>query len=188
MSPLQKKILATLGLLIGVTLLVALGILYYIGFFSSVTISKQEKGPYKIVYLPHTGPYYQTAKTIKKVKDILQTTAIKAGEPCALYYDNPAKIPQNKLRSKGGVLVKTLASLKPPLQLEEIPPRLVVVGKIKAHPAFASIKVYPKLQKWLQRHHLKAGTPSLEIYHTNGWVECQLPIVQTDSLKQFQNQ
>ncbi|NOY79151.1 MAG: GyrI-like domain-containing protein [Calditrichaeota bacterium] len=187
MSPLQKKILATLGLLIGVTILVAIGILYYIGFFNSVTLSKQEKGPYKIVCLPHTGPYYQTAKTIQKVKDILQTTAIKAGEPCALFYDNPKNVPQNKLRSKGGVLVQQVISLKPPLQLEEIPARPVIVGKIKAHPAFAPIKVYPKLHKWLEQHHLKAGTPSLEIYHTNGWVECQLPIVQTDSLKQLQH-
>ena len=188
MSPLQKKILNLLGLLIGVTILVAVGILFYIGFFNSVTISRQEKGPYKIVYLPHTGPYYQTAKTIERVKDILQTTAVKAGEPCALYYDDPGKVSQDKLRSRGGVLVKDIVSLKPPLQLEEIPKRLVIVGKIKAHPAFASIKVYPKLHKWLQQQHLKAGVPSLEIYHTNGWVECQLPIVQTDSLKQLQNQ
>ena len=183
MSPLQKKILNLLGLLIGITILVAIGILYVIGFFNSVSISKQEKGPYKVVYLPHTGPYYQTADTIKNVEKILQTTAIKAGEPCALYYDDPKNVPQDKLRSKGGVFVENVVSLKPPLRLEEIPARTVIIGRIKSHPAIASIKVYPKLHKWLQQHHLKAGTPSLEIYHTNGWVECQLPIIQADSLK-----
>ena len=183
MSPLQKKILNLLGLLIGITILVAIGILFVIGFFNPVSISKREKGPYKLVYLPHTGPYYQTAKTIKNVKKILQTTALKAGESCALYYDDPKNVPQNKLRSKGGVLVKDVVSLKPPLQWQEIPARAVIVGKIKSHPAIASIKVYPKLHKWLREHNLKAGTPSLEIYHSNGWVECQLPIIQVDSLK-----
>jgi DNA gyrase inhibitor GyrI len=177
MTVFQKKILRFLAFLLFLTILFTLGVLTYIGFFSKARIELAEKGPYTIVCLSNTGPYYKTIKKIEKVKQMLAGTPVRILEPCGLYYDNPRTVPQNKLRSKAGVLVKDIVSAKPPLEIVTIPKRQVAVGTIKANPGLVGVKVYPKLKEWLWQKGFQGGTPALEIYHKNGTVECQIPIV-----------
>ena len=177
MTVFQKKILRFFGLLLVLTILFSVAVLYYIGFFNSTRIELTEKGPYTIVCLDNTGPYYKTIKKIQKVKQLLGGTPVKILDSCGLYYDDPKSVPQDKLRSKAGVIVKDIVTARPPLKILTIPRRQVVVGVVKASPGLVGTKVYPKLQDWLWRKGLTGGTPSLEIYHKNGSVECQIPVV-----------
>ncbi len=176
MTVFQKKLLRFLGVVLLLTVLFAVGVLYFIGFFNAPQIELTEKGPYTLVCLSNTGPYYKTIKKSKKVTQMLAGTSVTILEPCGLYYDDPKTVPQNKLRSKGGVVVRGIVTAKPPLEIVTLPRRKVVVGTIKANPGLVEVKVYPKLHDWLWRKGLTAGTPFLEIYHKNGKVECQIPV------------
>ncbi len=179
MTVFQKKILRFFGVLLLLTILFSVAVLYYIGFFNSTQIELTKKGPYTIVCLDNSGPYYKTIKKIETVKQLLAGTSVHILASCGLYYDDPKSVPQDKLRSKAGVIVKSIVTARPPLEILTIPRRQVVVGTLKANPGLVGTKVYPKLQDWLWRKGLTGGTPSLEIYYRNGKVECQIPVVAT---------
>lgn len=157
-------------------LIVALAVIaYFAGMFKSVTIKVGTTGPYQIVCLDHIGPYKNIAKKIQSVEKLLAERKIKPVAACGIYYDNPKVVSSDKLRSKGGCIVK--GDLKLDILEEiEIPKRKVVIAKIKAHPAVAPIKTYPKIEKWMKDNSYSFDGPCLEIYHSNGIVEVQAPI------------
>lgn len=166
-----KKILITLTVLI--IALVVLGI--FLGLFQSVNIRKIQAGPYKIMCLDHIGSYKNICRKIKSVDELLSKNKIKPIAFCGVFYDDPRKIDEDKLRSKGGCIVKEFADIDILEQLT-IPKTEVVSASIKAHPAIAPIKTYPKIEQWLSKNKYKVTGPSLEIYHNSGVVEVQMPI------------
>ena len=60
----------------------------------------------------------------------------------------------------------------------KIPNRLLSVASIEANPAIAGFKTYPALLDWINKYNFKHDTltPTIELYHTNGIVEVELPI------------
>lgn len=164
--------------LIVVALVIALlSIGFYLGVFNSVNIEKGITGPYMIACLDHIGPYKDIVKKIQGVKKLLDEQKVTPISACGIYYDDPKSVPSDKLRSKGGYLVEGDVKLEI-LEKLEIPEREVIIAKIKAHPAIAPIKTYPKIQKWLVANNFICTGSCLEIYHDNGIVEVQMPIAQ----------
>lgn len=159
-----------------VVIVIALaGISLYLGAFSSVSIEKAAAGPYKIACLDHIGPYKDICKKIYSAKKLLDEQGVIPGAACGVYYDDPKTTPSDKLRSKGGYLLESDAKLDI-LEKLEIPQREVVIAKVKAHPAIAAVKIYPKINKWLVENNSVCVGPCLEIYYEDGTVEAQMPI------------
>lgn len=163
------------ALIVIVLVIALLAIGFYLGVFNSVNIEKGITGPYKIACLDHIGPYKDIVKKIQSVKKLLDEQKITPISACGIYYDDPKSVPSDKLRSKGGYLVEGDVKLEI-LEKLEIPEREVIVAKIKAHPAIAPMKIYPKIIKWLLENNFICIGPGLEIYHKDGIVEVQMPI------------
>ncbi len=98
----MKKVIIIL-----VVLAVALlGFIGYSGMFSSVTITEKEMGPFTMVLKKHTGSYYKTGAVFDEVEGILKKTIdTKKLKAVGLYYDDPAKVKEEQLRSECGFIV-----------------------------------------------------------------------------------
>lgn len=153
--------------------LLALGL--YLGIHNPVNVKKADAGPYHIVCLDHIGPYKNINKKIQNVKKILDERKIVPIAACGLYYDDPKTVSSDKLRSKAGYLVNHSTEVEI-LEKLDIPRREIVLAVVKAHPAIAPIKTFPKIHKWLTANNFVPSGPCLEIYHNNRVVEVQMPI------------
>ena len=171
---LRKILILTSGVTCGLMVVIAV-IAFLLGAFNSVVLAREGSGPYRIVCLPHTGPYPGVAKKILAVRKLLKGSEKQLGVPCGLYYDNPAKVAEEKLRSKGGYVIEGELAVEAPLLIERVPRRDVLVARLEAHPSLAPIKIYPKMAKWMAANNVEAAGPALELYH-DGLVECQIPI------------
>lgn len=167
---LKKAVWIVLALIV---VLVAAGI--YLGVHSTVKIEKAQAGPYYIVCLDHIGPYKDIAKKFQGVKKLLDEQKITPVAACGIFYDDPRSVPSDKLRSKGGYIVTGKVDIEIAEELK-IPKREAVIAKVKAHPAVAAVKTYPKIHKWLNANNYVPVGPCLEIYYDTGVVEVQMPI------------
>lgn len=167
--------LKTFGI-IALVLIISLAVIaFYLGVFNPVYIEKTTAGPYEIACLDHIGPYCNIGKKIEGVSKLLDEQKIKKVAACGIYYDDPKAVSSDKLRSKGGFVIEDNVKLEI-LEKLAIPKRDVIIAKIKAHPAIAAIKVYPKINKCLVLNNLVVTGPCVEIYHKNGIVETQMPV------------
>jgi hypothetical protein len=153
-------------------LAIILGFLYYSGFFSPVNIKEEVKGPHKLVYEEHTGPYRGIKEVNEKVFKSLRDDKIHTHRGFGIYYDNPKEVPEAELKSIGGCIVE----IKDYSRIEELKDRY----NTKNHPEKHSIvvefpfttplsimagimKVYPELENYLKSNGYKQA-PVMEIY------------------------
>jgi len=172
----RKKILPLLAGFAAGCLIVGLFIAYRMGAFNKVELVREQRGPYRIVCLPHTGAYNRIGEKILKVKDLLKRPDEQLGLPCGIYYDDPNEVAEAKLRSKGGYVVEGDVKPEAPLEVEDIPRRDALVARFRGHPALAAIKIYPAMTRWMKDNGCKRAGPAIEFYR-KGLVECEIPVV-----------
>jgi len=171
----MKKLFVFLsGISLGIVVLI-LVVVWWLGAFNRVELLSEERGPYRIICMDHVGPYHEIANTILEVQDRLKDVEDRLGGPCAIYYDDPAKVPKEKLRSKGGFLLKDEVEAKGLLEIVTMPRRMVLLGRLKGHPSLAPIKVYPAMAEWMEKNGFVPAGPAVEFYHKR-FVECEIAI------------
>ncbi|MBC8312752.1 MAG: GyrI-like domain-containing protein [Candidatus Cloacimonetes bacterium] len=175
---LLKKFLKVIIIIFCVALILLLILAILMGAFNKVELERTQRGPYTIACLSHTGPYHLIYKKIEKVDSILSEQKIGKLSACGIYYDSPAEVPQNLLKSKGGFIIskETQIDSSLVLEVEIIPQREVILAKFKGHPAIASLKIYPEIHKWLEKNEYRPFGACLEIYYDEKLVECEMPI------------
>jgi len=175
----RKKLLPLLvGFVVG-CLIVGLFIAYRMGAFNKVRLLREQRGPYRIVCLPHTGAYNRIGEKILKVKALLKRPDDQLGLPCGIYYDNPNEVAEEKLRSKGGYVIKGEVKTEAPLEVENIPRREALVARFKGHPVVAAMKICPAMSKWMSENGRKPAGPAIEFYR-KGLVEREMPVVASE--------
>jgi len=173
---LSKKFLGTIlaGLL--TTLFGGLGVMYYLGMFSEVTVIQTFAPPYRIAYLFHTGAYNNIEPSIKKTAEYLKNGGVEADTPCALFLDDTGNTPESKRRAKVGYLLSRDDIVPAPLDEEIFPEREIITATFSGGTLLGSYKAYEAMKKWSKTHHYTLVLPALEIYHPNGGTEYQLGI------------
>ena len=171
----MKKLLVLLAGCVAGVLIVGVFVAYRMGAFNSVELVHEERGPYRVVCLPHTGAYNKIAEKIVRVEEMLKAAGVPTVVSCGIYYDNPVEVAEERLRSKGGCVVEGEVAVEPPFEIEAIPRRDVLVARFEGHPAFAPLKIYPAISAWLSDHGYRPGSPAVEFYR-KGLVECEMPI------------
>ena len=108
------RVLKWVMIIVAVIVLIIVGFLAYMGMFSPVKVHEAQMGPFTIAYESFTGPYAQTGPVFTKVYKALKDKGINASLGLGIYYDNPAEVPADKLRSDCGAVIdkKDLAKLK----------------------------------------------------------------------------
>ena len=151
-------------------------VLYYLGMFSSVTVTKTTSPAYRLAYFNHTGPYNDIQPVFDSITETLQSADIETIAPCAVFLDDPSIVSESALRSKIGFLVPWNSYLPGNIEDEEIPSREIIQARFRGSPIVGSFKAYKAMKQWSADHGYALNLPAVEIYHDNGEVEYQLPI------------
>jgi hypothetical protein len=164
----KKAIIAVAVLLAGVFVLVA-----YSGLFRSVEVSERSIGPFTMVLKAHRGSYYETQKIFKEVNDSLaKAIDTKKLKGVGIYYDDPAKVKKEDLRSECGYIVDErdlgkIIPLKNGLIIREFKETRCVTGEFPIKTflsyVFGPSKAYPKLSRHLEEKKYTADY-AIEIY------------------------
>jgi DNA gyrase inhibitor GyrI len=170
-----KKMLNVLFISFTVLLLVGVTALAYHGFFSTPAITEKEVGPYLVAVKRFTGSYYKVGPTMTEVDTWLRENGVNSTKGVGLYYDDPAKVPEDQRRSDVGNILEgvdeqTLEKIKEKFTVIEIKKSkaAVVDYPIKSPLSYmlAPMKVYPEIAKyWTQKgYEEEEGSFSIEIY------------------------
>jgi DNA gyrase inhibitor GyrI len=167
-----KKIILIIGIISFVLFMGLIGAAWYMGAFSSVSLTTAEKGPYYFVYLENQGPYYQISNKIIDVEKYLTDNKIKYLHSAGIYFDDPAQVTENELKSYGGFLVSDSVAVQEPYNFIKIERRKVVIAAIEALPMIAPFKVYPAFNEWLENNKkVEIMAPPLELYLSDEQIE-----------------
>jgi len=134
--------------------------------------AEEEKKPYEILtkatekmticYLEHTGPYDQMGALFGQLGEYAAQKEF-TGDVVGIYYDDPAKVAVESLRSEIGVVVPEGFMPDSGYGVQEIPARKVVYAILKG--SYAEIaKEYPDIMKWMEEKGYKMSGPVMEIY------------------------
>ncbi len=173
---LSRKFLGFILIGLITTLFGGLAVMYYLGMFSEVAVTRTSAPAYHIAYLFHTGPYNDIQPSIEKVSEHLKRAGIQADTPFALLLDNTGSTPESKRRAKVGYLLSPRDLAPLPLEEETFPAREVIKGTFSGGKLLGSYKAYEAMKKWAKANHYSLVLPALEIYHPDGVTEYQLGI------------
>ena len=132
----------------------------------------EEKKPYEILtkstekvticYLEHTGPYDQVGALFSQLGEYAAQKQL-TGDMVGIYYDDPATVPAESLRSEMGMVVPEGFVPDSGYGVQEIPARKVVYAILKG-PYAEIAKEYPNIFKWMEEKGYKISGPVMEIY------------------------
>ncbi len=158
------KIVKWLLIALAVVVLLVVGYLAYLGIFSSPKPYEAEMGPYTYAYESFFGPYAQSGTTFAKVYEALKAQGVVSQLGLGIYYDNPALVPADKLRSDCGVVLEKgdLAKLRGKgFKIKTIVRMNCVVVEFPIRNtlsyAIGPMKAYPILMKYAREKNLKAA-------------------------------
>lgn len=165
----MKKII----IIIAVVVIAILGFIGYSGLFTSVAITEEQIGPYTMVVKKHMGSYYKTKATFEEVEAMLKKNIdTKKLKGVGFYYDDPAKVKEDQLRSECGFIIdKTdvdkIGKLPDGIQMREFNKTLCAVGEFPLRSFLSYMigpaRVYPKFLEYGKGKQFVADY-SLEIY------------------------
>lgn len=159
-------------LIVGVLVIGVLVYLYYVGFFTKVTIEEKEMGPFVLVYEEHKGAYKNIGPVMDKVYNDLLADGVETTRGMGIYYSDPKTTPEAELRSVGGSIIEDKDADKLPL-LEKKYKMMRLEGKkylVAEFPYKNSmsilagvLRVYPQITKYVADHKYQTKE-MIEIY------------------------
>ena len=164
------------ALIIIVVLVIGLAIfVIFSGAFHSVTIAEKEMGPFTMVLKKHTGSYAKTAPVFDQVSAVLKTSIdTKKLKGVGLYYDDPAKVKKELLRSECGFIIDDadagkIGILPDGFKITKFKKTRCAVGEfpLKTFLSYmiGPFRAYPKLSEFIKGKAMEADY-GLEIYDT----------------------
>lgn len=166
------KILKWVLIIAVVLAVLVFALLAYMGMVFPLKVYESKMGPYTIAYESFTGPYAQTGPAFDKVHQALKAEGIEAVRGLGIYYDDPAKVAAEKLRSDCGIVIeeKEMAKFnrvrrKFKIKLIRQKECLVVEFPIRNVLSYmlGPIRAYPALTKYAEEKGYKFGM-AYELY------------------------
>lgn len=146
----------------------------WFGMFRPMKMRIEYLGGEQIIFREIKGDYRQSAAVMDEVYEWLRNHhKIETRRGFGLYYDNPQKVPVNKLRALAGCIIEPADTAKLPEDFENMKSgnlplqRFIVTEfpyKNKMSVVFSIIKVYPSLRNYAKANDYPEDTPVIEIY------------------------
>lgn len=144
----------------------------YLGVYKGVDITRAEMGPYQTVYLENIGPYHKVNKQIEKVEKYMAEQGLPCTRTFGEYLDDPAQVEEARLRAHIGCIVDKIPENRPAtLHTKEIPKATYTVAVFSGSPGIGPLKVYPKVNEFMEAQNLKVSGPLIEIYEIHSITE-----------------
>lgn len=144
--------------------LIGLGGLWYLGIFQNIEVTKQERGPFTMVYLEHVGSYSKVGDKIEQVSAYLEKNNIEGDIAVGEYFDDPQMTPADKLRSNIGFIVDENVSVSEPYNMKTVELKAYAVAEFKGLPQVGPFIVYPAMGKWCETNGYEMNGPCFELY------------------------
>ncbi len=149
----------------------------YLGAFKSVEIRNEEFGPYLMVYLDHMGPYHKIVSKIEEVEKWASENQFDCRLSFGEYFDDPELVEEARLKSIGGCLIDASKTentqqllqqwtdkIQTPLKIKLLAKQEYIAADFSGSPGIGPIKVYPKIETFIQERKLKRHPSIIEIY------------------------
>lgn len=167
-----KSFIRNLVVLIGVVIILALVNRWYLGGFGKIEVSEKIIGPYTIAYTEFIGNYSLVGPSMDKVYETLSGAGILSATGVGIYYDDPAVVEADLLRSDVGAIVVGADITKVPqsdeIKIMNIGGQMSIVAEfpIKNSISYMAgvIKVYPVLKKYMIEKGYSNEVPVMELY------------------------
>ena len=171
----MKKILKMIVIIIGAIIALLAGVYAYYGGFSKITFNEIERGGDVLVYENVVGDYKQAATVSDRVYNILLNDYnIETFKGFGIYYDNPANVEKSKMRSEVGCIMETMpdsitvSQIETQFNIKELPQGkyLSIEFPFKGSMSIlvGIMRVYPALNKYIERNGLDSEGAIMEIY------------------------
>lgn len=148
-------------------------LLYYTGYFTNIVITQQDMWPYTLVYETYTGDYSTVGPVMDKLYNwLIDDVQIKTDKWFGIYYDDPATVAKEQLRSDIGVIVddrytSELFRLQGKYTVKtRVKQKALVVEfpyKSPLHIIAGVMKVYPEIKKYILANNIPMRE-MMEIY------------------------
>lgn len=168
MSTIKIILFVFLGLII-----LVVGYLGYLGMFSKPVAAEQKIGPYTFVYEEFIGPYKDSGSVFEKVYNVLKENGIESTKGIGVYFDDPAKVEAEKLRSHCGAIIEEkdynkLAQLEGLLKKGNLAQKDSIVVEFPKKGILSymigPMKCYPILAKYAKEKGYNISDKGIEIY------------------------
>jgi len=161
-------------IIILIVTILLIGVISYYGGFKHVEVSVKEEGGELLVYEELTGAYKNSGKLMDKIYyKLLNEDKIATTKGFGIYYDDPGKVEESKLRSEAGCILEDKDTNKVHALKEKYNIRKCAVKKYiwaefpykgKASVIFSLMKVYPALKGYAKEHGYYEDGAVMEIY------------------------
>ena len=159
----KKAILTTVAAIIAFSIYMY----FRLGMNKDVALEAKEAGPFKILYMKHTGPYFNIAEKIELVEKWAKANGITCEKTFGQYLDDPQSVDEDRLQSQGGCIIDELPSgvtLQAEMVVGELPRRKYLVANFDGAPSVGPYAVYPKAFDWIAKNSSSVDGPIVEIY------------------------
>lgn len=140
------------------------------GGFNPVTIGVEVRGPYTYAYVEHIGDYAKLADQLPRVREALERAGIEPGAAISVLYSHPEVVARSDRQARVGYLVAPGSSVPPPLQIDTLPARRVLVARVRAAMQLAPSRAYQALDGYLRQEGKSIAMPTVELYEASGSV------------------
>ncbi len=162
-----------------------IGVSFYIGLFSEVTLQEKKMPHTKMILKKHYGTYKKVGKKILDVKNFLEANTSFLCRSVTVYYSDDKKVIQRLLESAGGCIVDDFPNIKIPSTFFSLDSKTLFLSKkeikslplkniyltTKAHPGIGYNKMIISLRKYAKKNNLNIQFPILETWNSNGYLE-----------------
>ncbi len=135
-----------------------------IGVFKKVEIVDSRWGGINAIYTEHEGEYHKINRSIAKVEDWANENSIACIVTFGEYLDDPKETEASNLRSHAGCLLETLPNIDIPFKTKNFPNKRALIVDFEGSPAVGPLKVYPKIDKFVQDNKLEFSGNPIEVY------------------------
>lgn len=165
-----KWIIATfLGLVLGFMGYMML----HLGAFKPVLIEEKTRSAFQIITKAHFGAYHKIVPVILDAENWAKEHSYDCHMTFGEYFDDPEKVEEGRLRSRGGCAMEKLPEgiekqLPEGYEIDQIPERQYVVATFEGSPGIGPMKVYPKVHEYIEKRRLSLNGGVIELYEVKG--------------------
>lgn len=132
--------------------------------FDQVHANWKQRLDQPYVYIEHLGSYTETGRLLPVLDEALRRAGVDvSGPPFALFYDDPGRVPIDRLRSRACLPVAGPVEVEPPLEYAVLP-NATVVYCVASGPYPELPRCYPGLYAYMRRMAWVEDGPIREIY------------------------
>jgi len=155
-----------------IILLIAI-LMFYMGFFSKVSITEKKMGPYTYAYVQHTGSYSGVGAPMMELYNKMKEAGFNSVDGIGIYYGDPKKTPKEELKSDVGSIISSediekIEANKDKFNFATLEEKVYLVAefpiKNKLSYMVGPMKVYPAFNKFFEGQGVVASSKGIEYY------------------------